>query len=926
MKKLLFLLLLLPLLIFGQKETIIHITTDAYPQETRWVLYADSMYGTMLGSVQYGYYTQANMPHMDTLYIPDSLINITFVIYDSYGDGIQSPGSYFVSICNDTIVSYPVPSFSNGLISNRIIPPCNGPPGPVGPCVPAILNINLDQFQGETSWEIHDSSGALLYAGGPYSTVPDYQPQFEAVCLPVGQVSLTMYDSYGDGLAGSLWGGNDGSYYLMQCGDTLVYGDVANYGTDTTHIFQSDTCIPLPPVLGCTDPNYVEYNSLATQDDSSCSTLKVYGCIDSTMFNYDSSANTMDYIDSCTYTLRLIDLAGNGWIGSKLEIYQEDTLIYNLLSGFSQTYTLTLLAPEIVRAKFFINAQASMTSIECGFSLISSSGDTTLYISGGFANPILPFYIYTGSTYCGNECVSIVYGCMDTTASNYDSLANTSNVCYYSPGCTSPAYLEYYTQGFIADVDNGSCNILAVFGCTDSMAFNYDSTANVDNGGCVPIILGCMQPLAFNYNALANTSDTCIPIVYGCTSPIAFNYDSLANTDDGSCISIVYGCTDTAMWNYAPNANIDDSSCVPYIYGCMDATMYNYNPLANTDNNNCISFIYGCTDSTMWNYNPIANTDNSSCIPFIYGCTNSSAINYCNICNTDDGTCIPTLYGCTDSTMFNYDPLANTNNNTCIPFIYGCTNPIALNYCDTCNTDDFSCILPIYGCTDSTMFNFNPLANVNNHSCIPFIYGCTNPSMLNYNPLANSEDFSCIPYIYGCTDSTSLNYDSTANTDNGSCITVVEGCMDQTAYNYNSQVNVNDSLSCLYNAGCITGPGNPYWLNDNCYAWVIQVDEYCCNVAWDDICQATYNHCIDGWPEEIELKVRENNIIIYPNPTDGLIYINKSVNIKIYNMVGDLIISNNFASKVDLSKYSNGIYNIMIIFEDRIFNYKIIKK
>ena len=75
MKKLL-LLLLLPLTLFGQKETIIHITTDNYPQETRWVLYADSMYGSILGSVQYGYYTQPNTPHMDTLYIPDSLANI----------------------------------------------------------------------------------------------------------------------------------------------------------------------------------------------------------------------------------------------------------------------------------------------------------------------------------------------------------------------------------------------------------------------------------------------------------------------------------------------------------------------------------------------------------------------------------------------------------------------------------------------------------------------------------------------------------------------------------------------------------------------------------------------------------------------------------------------------------------------------------
>ena len=877
MKKLL-LILLLPIIVFGQKETIIHINTDGYPNETRWVLHADSLYGTILGQINYGYYTQANTSYTDTLYIPDSLTNITFVIYDSYGDGIQSPGSYFVSICSDTIINYANPSFTTGLISNRIIPPCNGPPGPVGPCVPATLNINLDQFQSETSWEIHDSSGTLLYAGGPYSTVPDYQPQFEFVCLPVGEISLTMYDSYGDGLAGSLWGGNDGSYYLMQCGDTLVYGDVANYGTDTTHIFQSDTCIPPSLVPGCMDPNYVEYNPLATQDDSSCSILKIYGCTDSTMFNYDSIANTMDYIDSCDYTLILHDLVGNGWIGSRLEIYQTDTNIFYMSgSGMNQYFTIQLNAPKEVSAKFFVNAQASNTALECGFTLINPIGDTVISIVPPF---IMPFFTYTGITYCGNECIEVVEGCMDSLAFNYDSLSNTPEPCYYYPGCISPAYVEWYqdtANGYYTDFHiQDSCKTFVVFGCMDPTMYNYDSLANIEPSGiCFPYVYGCTNFLAFNYNPVANTDDSsCVPVIYGCINPLAFNYDSLANTDDGSCEPISYGCTDSIMWNYSPSANVDDGSCVPYIYGCMDPTMFNYNALANTSNNSCISFIYGCMDSIM----------------------------------------------------FNYDPLANTSNNNCIPFIYGCTNPIALNYNPLANTDDFSCTLPIYGCTDSTMFNYNPLANVDNNSCIPYVYGCTDPSMLNFNPQANTEDFSCIAYIYGCTDSTALNYDSTANTDNSSCIAIVEGCMDPTAYNYSGLANYSDSTSCLYSSNCITGPGQPYWLNDPCYAWVIQVDDYCCENEWDDICQLTYNHCLDGWPEDVNLKIRENNIVIFPNPTKGIINFSKPVDIKVYNVNGNLIISDVYKSLIDLSKYSDGLYNIILIFEDRIFDYKIIKQ
>ena len=96
-------------------------------------------------------------------------------------------------------------------------------------------------------------------------------------------------------------------------------------------------------------------------------------------------------------------------------------------------------------------------------------------------------------------------------------------------------------------------------------------------------------------------------------------------------------------------------------------------------------------------------------------------------------------------------------------------------------------------------------------------------------------------------DSTALNYDSLANTDNESCITIIEGCMDQSAFNYDILANVHDSVTCLYDAGCTTGPGNPYWLNDACYSWVISVDDYCCNNEWDEVCQATYDYCDGTW-------------------------------------------------------------------------------
>ena len=103
-------------------------------------------------------------------------------------------------------------------------------------------------------------------------------------------------------------------------------------------------------------------------------------------------------------------------------------------------------------------------------------------------------------------------------------------------------------------------------------------------------------------------------------------------------------------------------------------------------------------------------------------------------------------------------------------------------------------------------------------------------------------------WMYGFNSS---YYDPLANTDNGSCIDIIRGCMDVNAWNYDSTANTNnghDSLGCLYAAEwCINGSGNPFFLNDECYAWVISVDDYCCENEWDTVCQATYDYCDGTW-------------------------------------------------------------------------------
>ena len=46
-----------------------------------------------------------------------------------------------------------------------------------------------------------------------------------------------------------------------------------------------------------------------------------------------------------------------------------------------------------------------------------------------------------------------------------------------------------------------------IYGCMDSSAVNYDPLANVDNGSCITAIIGCTDPNSYNYNPEANVSD-----------------------------------------------------------------------------------------------------------------------------------------------------------------------------------------------------------------------------------------------------------------------------------------------------------------------------------------------------------------------------------------------------------------------------------
>jgi len=565
--------------------------------------------------------------------------------------------------------------------------------------------VTPDPWGGEVSWILYGGLGEVASAPvGTYTGSSPGIPITTGICVPIGQsYDIVIEDSYGDGIVGV--NGQPGNIQILDCEGEILYNlqdehPDGNFGYITgSDSFTPTVCEGITDLVGCTDPNYVEYNPEAIIDnpfESLCVTPIVLGCLDETQFNYNPDANTEDVIQFCDYTLTITDGIGDGWFGSWLGIHQSGYNSPQYQIGPNDGTELSFNVSGLDASKkayvyFFTTPQSINTIQQCGFTLTNPEGDTILDVPFFSAIPFTGesgWYAYEIDLYCGNTCEEFIFGCQSPTALNYNDEANVDDgSCYYEPGCTSAGYLEYYTQGFEADFDNGDCQTLAVFGCTIPISINYDLFANVDNGTCIETIIGCMDPTALNYNPNANLEQgvTCIDTIYGCTDETSLNYNELANTDNGTCIEIIEGCTNPLAINYNELANIDNFSCILPIYGCTNSEAFNYNELANIDNGSCIDIIEGCTDPTAFNYNPEANTENFSCELFIYGCTDPQAANYDEEANADNGTCETVYANCIDPVVEAYNLLDLEN--SCFAWVID-VSPSCCNsgWADGCQT------------------------------------------------------------------------------------------------------------------------------------------------------------------------------------------------------------------------------------------------
>jgi PKD repeat protein/photosystem II stability/assembly factor-like uncharacterized protein len=94
-----------------------------------------------------------------------------------------------------------------------------------------LIRIVTDNYPDETTWQIKDSSGAVVAMGGPFAAIGD--TVIQNVCLRDGCYTFTINDSYGDGICCSF---GQGSYAVFDSLNSIL-GQGGQFTDNESFIF-----------------------------------------------------------------------------------------------------------------------------------------------------------------------------------------------------------------------------------------------------------------------------------------------------------------------------------------------------------------------------------------------------------------------------------------------------------------------------------------------------------------------------------------------------------------------------------------------------------------------------------------------------------------------------------------------------------------
>ena len=416
-------------------------------------------------------------------------------------------------------------------------------------------------------------------------------------------------------------------------------------------------------IPGCTDETASNYNPEATNDNGTCQAALVGGCILPFACNYNPEANF--------YLPGSCDFAPCGGMPPMDLCTQAEACNYGSEGPCDFMSCLSLGCNSLGACNYDETSQYNDGSCE--------------YLSClGCRNPLAcdydPEATIDGACYDFNTCV----GCLDSNANNFDPEATQGGeTCLYE-GCVIQEACNYDQN---ANSNDGSCEFSSCSGCLNEIACNYEPEAFI-SGDC------SFAPIGFDCDGNGTQ--------FGCTDTCACNFNSSANAENGTCDYGCLGCVYPTADNYNEAASRDDGSCI--FTGCIDENYANYNPVANATSEcshapasadfdgdgsvqisdlttflqaysqigpdwggldwvieSCEVDAYEDADILAWMLGVAGTPEVNTC--GMAGCAYPGAINFNPEATFDTGSCV--FAGCTDTEAFNFDRLATVDNGSC---------------------------------------------------------------------------------------------------------------------------------------------------------------------------------------------------------------------------------------------------------------------
>jgi secreted trypsin-like serine protease len=780
----------------------------------------------------------------------------TFNMYDSYGDGWNG-NTVTIFAGSDILATGTLESGSEGTLSFGLN--FEGECGPVYGCTDSLaLNYDVDATSNDGSCiypvigctdslalnfdaAAVEDDGSCIYpmdceglmavmievGGGFYDSEISWELNgLEGVagttesCLEDGCYTFNMYDSWGDG-----W--NNATVAITTAdGESLLNGTL-EAGTEGVLFFSyNEDC---GYTNGCTDSLAINFDSEATFDDGSC-TYPLAGCTDESALNYNPSATEDD--GSCEYpvdceglTSVVVEVGGGSWA------YEVTWTVGDFAGGEG----ITEICLED-GCHTFNMADSYGDGWNGNLATLTSNGEvvfTGTLESGSEGS--LGFGLNTEED-CG-EIVADIYGCTDSLASNYNELATADDgSCEYAIDCEGLTTVVVTMSDSYGDGWNG--NVLSINGQSITLETGSEGTATA----CVDLAADCIAVTCDGGSWASEVSWTISDgeaillsggapyvggigecgFVYGCTDSLALNYNTEATIDDGSCTYPLAGCTDESALNYNPSATEDDGSC-EYPIDCEGLTAvmievgggswaseisWTLGSFAGGEGSEDACLEDGCHTFNMadsygdgWNGNTVTITAANGDVLLTGTLETGSEGSLGFGLNTEEdcGEVVGPILGCTDAAAINFNPEATEDDGSC-QYDEGCDfGYIVMMTMNDSYGDGWNGNVYVISNGSGAVVaegTLNEGSNGTDELCLDAdCYTMTvgggswasevswSISLLSDDIMevvaegAAGEDFSFAinseceggSDVYGCTDATATNYNPEATEDDGSC-------------------------------------------------------------------------------------------------------------------------------------------------------------